>query len=117
MTRGTIARGLPRSYARAVLLVLVAPGPTHGYELLEHVSDLGLRSIDTGGLYRTLRAMERQGLVASWWENSSSGPPRRTYVLTVAGRVALDAEMEAIRSSIELLSELADRAERIIGPQ
>jgi len=112
-----IERGLPRAYLRAVLLVLVAPGPTHGYELLEQVREAGIRVADPGGLYRTLRAMDQHGLFESWWEASSSGPPRRTYALTAAGREALEAEIEAIRTTVDLLSDLVDRAERAVGPR
>lgn len=112
-----IERGLPRAYLRAVLLVLVAPGPTHGYELLEQVREAGIRVADPGGLYRTLRAMDQHGLFESWWEASSSGPPRRTYALTAAGREALETEMESIRGTVELLGELVDRAEHVLGPQ
>lgn len=108
-------RGLPRSYLRAALLVLVAPGPSHGYELLEQLPDLGLRAIDTGGLYRMLRTMEQQGSLESWWEDSSSGPPRRTYSLTSEGRAALAVEMVEIESTVGLLGELVDTAARVLG--
>lgn len=108
-------RGLPRGYLRAVLLVLVAPGPTHGYELLEQVREVGIRVADPGGLYRTLRAMDQHGLFESWWEDSSSGPPRRTYALTAAGRETLEAEIEAIRATVDLLTDLVDSAERVVG--
>ena len=105
--------GLPRTYLRAVLLVLVGEGPTHGYELLEATRRYGIRLTDPGGLYRTLRTMERDALLESWWQDSSSGPPRRTYVLTGAGRAALTEEMQGIRSRIDMLSKLVDQADRL----
>jgi len=109
-------RGLPRAYLRAVLLFLVAPGPIHGYELLEQVREAGIRVADAGGLYRTLRAMEMHGLLESWWEDSSTGPPRRTYVLTAAGRAALEVEAVAMRRTVDLLDRLVERAEHLLGP-
>ncbi len=108
-------RKLPRSYLRTTLLVLVAPGPSHGYELLEQLPGLGLIAIDTGGLYRMLRSMEQQGSLESWWEISSSGPPRRTYALTPEGRAALAVEVAEIESTVGLLGELVDRATRVLG--
>ncbi len=113
---GLAERGLPRAYLRSVLLVLVAAGPTHGYELLEQVRQAGIRLADPGGLYRTLRAMERERVLASWWEDSSSGPPRRTYTLTAAGRTALFAQVRDMRRMIELLSNLVERADEVAGP-
>jgi len=78
--------GLPRNYLRPCLLLLLAEGTSHGYELLDQVSGLGLDRVDPGGLYRCLRAMDEEGLVRSSWEPSASGPARRTYELTDAGR-------------------------------
>ncbi len=89
--------GLPRNYLRPCLLLLLAEGASHGYDLLEHIAQLGLERADPGGLYRTLRAMEREGLVRSWWEHSVSGPARRTYDLTDEGLDWLHAWAGSLR--------------------
>jgi PadR family transcriptional regulator PadR len=78
--------GLPRNYLRPCLLLLLAEGTSHGYELLDQLAGLGLHRVDPGGLYRCLRAMDEEGLVRSTWEPSASGPARRTYELTDEGR-------------------------------
>jgi PadR family transcriptional regulator PadR len=77
--------GLPRNYLRPWLLLLLAEGTSHGYELLEQLGALGLDRVDPGGLYRSLRAMDEEGLVRSTWQPSTSGPARRTYQLTDEG--------------------------------
>ncbi|MBA2280425.1 MAG: helix-turn-helix transcriptional regulator [Actinomycetota bacterium] len=101
--------GLPRAYLRPCLLLLLLEGGSHGYELLEQVRALGLVGADAGGLYRTLRAMERDGLVSSWWEPSQSGPARRTYELTDAGTGDLDQSMKALAETRRLLGEVLAR--------
>lgn len=68
---------LPRNYLRPCLLLLIAEGTSHGYELFDRVGALGLDRVDAGGLYRCLRAMDEEGLVRSTWEPSTSGPARR----------------------------------------
>lgn len=78
--------GLPRNYLRPCLLLLLAEGTSHGYELLEQVAALGMDRVDPGGLYRCLRAMDEEGLVRSSWEPSATGPARRTYTLTDEGQ-------------------------------
>lgn len=83
---GEVPVALPRNYLRPCLLLLLAEGTSHGYELLEQVGSLGLDRVDPGGLYRCLRAMDEEGLVRSTWEPSASGPARRTYELTDEGR-------------------------------
>ena len=100
---------LPRHYLRPCLLLLLAEGPSHGYELLEQVRRLGIQGAEPGGLYRYLRAMEKDELVRSWWEPSQAGPARRTYVLTDAGRLALRESVDALRDVRRLLVDLVDR--------
>ena len=103
---------LPRYYLRPCLLLLLAEGPSHGYDLLEQVRGLGLRGAEAGGLYRCLRMMEKEEVVRSWWEPSQAGPARRTYRLTTAGHGALREELRALHSVRHLLVALLDRYER-----
>ena len=103
--------GLPRAYLRSGLLVLLAGGQAHGYDLLEQARGLGISVHDPGSLYRILRSMERDGEVRSWWEPSDAGPSRRTYVLTGAGQVALVEVASSLRTTISRLQRLAEAAE------
>ena len=100
---------LPRHYLKPCLLLLLAEGPSHGYDLLEQVRRLGIQGAEPGGLYRYLRSMEKEELVSSWWEPSQAGPARRTYVLTDSGREALRASVDALRDVRRLLVGLVDR--------
>ncbi|MGH9277159.1 MAG: PadR family transcriptional regulator [Acidimicrobiales bacterium] len=100
---------LPRHYLRPCLLLLLAEGPSHGYDLLEQVRRLGIRGAEPGGLYRYLRSMEKELMVSSWWEPSQAGPARRTYVLTDVGRNALDDSVASLRDVREILVSLLDR--------
>jgi PadR family transcriptional regulator PadR len=106
--------GLPRNYLRATLLLLIGEAPAHGYDLLEQIAGLGLRTIDPGGLYRALRVMESDGLVESSWEHSATGPARRPYQLTDEGREWLHAWAGALRETHRYLSSYLTRYERIV---
>lgn len=105
----TVAGALPRHYLKPCLLLLLAEGPSHGYELLEQVRSLGIQGAEPGGLYRYLRSMEKEELVSSWWEPSQAGPARRTYILTDAGRRALRSSVDSLRDVRQLLVDLLDR--------
>ncbi|RDI75831.1 Transcriptional regulator PadR-like family [Gaiella occulta] len=97
-TETSIAQ-VPRSFLRPCVLLLLREQPSHGYELLERLGVLGFTRADPGGLYRTLRALEREGLVHSSWERSSEGPDRRIYELTRHGMEELhDAAKGMARS-------------------
>ncbi len=102
--------GLPRAYLRPCLLALLAQGPSHGYELLEAVRELGLHAAEAGGLYRSLRSMDEEGVVHSWWEPSESGPARRTYDITPAGRDALSVHIAEIGTVARLLDQLVTQS-------
>lgn len=101
----------PRQFLRPCLLLLLRESPAHGYDLLERLREFGLER-DAGGLYRTLRAMEHQGLVASEWEPSSAGPDRRRYRLTVRGEGRLEAWAGGLQEMRESLDSFGDRFRR-----
>ncbi len=113
-----LSPGLPRNFVRSCLLLLTAEQPSHGYDLLDRLASLGVAGADAGGLYRTLRSMEQEGLVHSHWETSTAGPARRTYQLTDEGRDWLHAWAGAHRESMRIMElflqrygELADELE------
>jgi poly-beta-hydroxybutyrate-responsive repressor len=66
------------------LLLALAQRKSHGYELMEIISQDG-EAPDPGSLYRTLRSLEEDGLVCSSWDTSSAGPAKRVYELTDLG--------------------------------
>lgn len=105
--------GLPRHYLRAALLLLIAESPAHGYDLLEQIGDLGLHTDDPGGVYRALRALERDGYVESWWEHSSTGPARRTYRLSEKGTSGLEVWVGILRETHQYLSAYLARYDEI----
>lgn len=107
--------GMPRNYLRACLLLILTEGPAHGYDMVNELAALGLSAVDRGGMYRTLRAMEDDGLVASGWEPSQNGPLRRSYDLTPQGRAWLEAWAEAVRSGQALAATYLRRYEVACG--
>lgn len=84
---------LSSGIASLVLLALLgeAEEPLYGYLIakrLEADSRDGL-PVKQGTLYPVLRSLEAQGLLSSFVQPSVSGPPRRYYSITPAGRDAL----------------------------
>ena len=95
------------------LLLLLAGGPTHGYELLERLPTLlGDERVDVGNVYRALRALEDEGLVSSEWHADLPGPAKRTYTLTADGRAALDAWLAALEALRADLATFLERARK-----
>jgi DNA-binding PadR family transcriptional regulator len=89
-------RSLGATILRSWLLLMLADGPRHGYELVEDVWKLG-PVVGSGHVYRTLRKMEATGLLASTWQGSlRGGTERRVYCLTPTGDEALAQHAEAV---------------------
>jgi len=86
--RGVEAR--PRNWLVPVILLSLREWNSYGYELMERASAFGFEAMNPGTLYRTLRQMEKEGIVESSWETSRGGPARRMYSITDAGRAYLD---------------------------
>lgn len=101
--------GLPKNFLRASLFLLVAEESAHGYDLLERLREMGLKTADPGGLYRALRAMEQEGLMRSVWQTSELGPARRTYELTDEGRDWLHAWAGTLRESSRIIGGYLER--------
>ncbi|SFB57069.1 poly-beta-hydroxybutyrate-responsive repressor [Amycolatopsis marina] len=101
--------GLPRNFQRPCLLLLIGEKPSHGYDLLDRLRDLGFKQADPGLLYRSLRAMEQEGLVKSDWEVSELGPPRRRYELSDEGKDWLHAWAGSLRETERMLDRFLHR--------
>ncbi len=80
----------PRNWLVPVILLSLREWNSYGYELMERASKFGFEAMNPGTLYRTLRQMEKEGIVESTWETSRGGPARRMYSITDAGRAYLD---------------------------
>jgi poly-beta-hydroxybutyrate-responsive repressor len=72
------------------LLAYLRRWNAYGYQLVQELGKAGLPNFDSTTVYRTLRQLEKAGLVSSFWDTSESGPARRMYSLTKAGETFLD---------------------------
>ncbi len=85
-----------RDFLVPYILLALSIQRAHGYFIEQYLRSLGLMNVELSTLYRTLRQLERDGLVYSTWEPGPEGPARRTYCLTDAGRWWLDAGAAAL---------------------
>src|SRR5579862_1851262 len=71
------------------VLALLRNGEMYGFELTRALAADGLVTSE-GTVYPLLARLRREGLVETFWRESSQGPPRRYYRLTKAGEAALE---------------------------
>ena len=91
------------------VLVLLAEAPAHGYALEERLGDLGL-TLPAGKVYRTLRQLEKVGLVVSTWQMASDrSTPRRVYEVTAAGERQLHSALLDADAFVKVIDRLLER--------
>ena len=93
------------------LLAFLRRWNAYGYQLVQELSKAGLPSFYSTTVYRTLRQLERAGLVSSFWDTSESGPARRMYSLTKAGETFLDLWMDLFGRYQKILHSALDSLE------
>jgi len=79
-----------------ILLLMLREWSSYGYELMEKMAAFGLSAMNPGTFYRTLRQMEKDGMVSSNWDTSEGGPARRVYSITEAGEAYLKYWAESL---------------------
>lgn len=86
----------PTNWLEPVILLSLRERGSYGYELMERTTVLGFEATNPGTLYRTLRRLEKEGVVESSWEAPKGGPARRVYAVTDAGEAYLDFWAESL---------------------
>jgi PadR family transcriptional regulator PadR len=85
--------------ASLVLLSVMeqATEPLYGYQVAKLLEDRSQATpmMKQGALYPVLRSLESSGLLESKVEPSVSGPPRRYYTITKAGRQSFQIWLQA----------------------
>ena len=107
-----IGEGVISQLRRGVLefcvLALLRDEERYGFEIVRALSQADGLVTTEGTLYPLLGRLRKEGVVETTWRESPSGPPRRYYRLTAAGRsllTAFTAEWMRFRDSVDSLLE------------
>jgi len=93
-----------KNWLTPVILLMLREWNSYGYELMEKMAKFGLSSMNPGTVYRTLRQMERDGIVSSKWDTSVEGPARRIYSITEAGENYLKFWAESLEQYQQMMN-------------
>ena len=102
-------------WINAFLLLLIADKPSHGYELISRLKELGIYNPigigHMGRIYRNLTQLETSGLITFSWDTTVS-PPRKVYNITSLGLSFLDnifLELSTFKESLDKFIEMYKR--------
>jgi PadR family transcriptional regulator, regulatory protein PadR len=104
MTESTIQIQLKKGALEMCVLALLARGESYAYEIAATLA-AGI-GMGEGTIYPLMRRMQDDGLVATRLVESSSGPPRKYYRLTPAGRTALAAQKREWQAFTDAVGQL-----------
>ncbi|MDE2235631.1 MAG: PadR family transcriptional regulator [Gammaproteobacteria bacterium] len=95
--------------ALVLLATLAEAGePQYGYQIAKRLEQDNQENpvMKQGTLYPVLRSLSAAGLLDSYVEPSVSGPPRRYYTITTAGRKALSQWKDAWVSTRDFVDSI-----------
>lgn len=102
---------LRKGILELAILGALSRGRHYGYSLVRTIAGTSDIDLTEGTIYPILGRLAKEGLVQSEWVESSQGPPRKYYTLTLKGEETfrvLDAEFRKLAS-------IVDNAQRASG--
>jgi PadR family transcriptional regulator len=102
-------------YIQPSILMALKDKPSYGYELIQVICQFGFveGQAPPGMIYRHLRDLEENGLVASEWQTEGSGPAKRVYQLTAEGGEVLDYWITYMQKQAQSLLSFIQRYQKI----
>lgn len=102
------ASQLRKGVLELAVLGLLAGESRYGSQLVDDLAAHPDLTITAGTVYPLLARLAKGGLVASSWQESPVGPPRKYYRLTDAGRRSLGEMTSAFRSVTKTVNTLLE---------
>ena len=95
-------------YTDGIILRCLMDGDSYGYDLNAAIlkKSKGQYELKEATLYTTVRRLEKQGHVTSYWGAESAGARRRYYSITDQGRAYLKQRVQEWNTMKELLVTL-----------
>lgn len=91
------------------VLALLSRRDSYAYEIASCLSDAV--DMGEGTIYPLMRRMQSEGLVATYLEESPSGPPRKYYRITDTGRSRFAAQVDEWRGFTSAVDRLIEGVE------
>ncbi|MBN1892639.1 MAG: PadR family transcriptional regulator [Clostridiales bacterium] len=106
-----------KHFMEVCLLLLLFDQPGYGYGLAEALLSCGFDEthINISTLYRTLRNMEKENRVTSFWKEGGPGPKRRMYKITEKGKKELEDWVKVLQKRKERIEFILDRYTKVSG--
>jgi PadR family transcriptional regulator PadR len=88
------------------VLALLETEDRYGFDITRELASAGGLVTSEGTVYPLLTRLRNDGLVDTYWKDSTEGPKRRYYRITKVGRQALEsfiAQWKPFRDSVDAI--------------
>jgi len=99
---------LRKGILELAILGALSRGRHYGYSLVKTISGSSDIDLTEGTIYPILSRLAKEGLVQSEWVESSQGPPRKYYTLTLKG----EETFRILDGEFRKLAAIVDNAQR-----
>lgn len=109
------SREILKGYIDSILLSIISKEPTYGYLLSKEIlmKTKGIFLIKESTLYLSLKRLEQNGFIKSWWDNSQGNIRRKYYIITDSGIERLDKKRKEWNEFKQIVDFFLNRSESI----
>ncbi|MCM3700160.1 PadR family transcriptional regulator [Paenibacillus macerans] len=113
MNESGISRDLIRGHIDTIILRVLLEGDNYGYEIMKSISFIskGQYELKEPSLYTSLKRLEGQRLIESYWGEESQGGRRKYYRITPDGTEIYRSNLFAWKTARGLIDLLIERQE------
>ncbi|MGO2895688.1 PadR family transcriptional regulator [Corynebacterium casei] len=90
------------------VLASIGKTPAHGYEIRQRQSENGFGEFKGGTIYPLLKRLEEAELVTATWDIPGTGPTRKVYELSQAGKEIVDKEINNIERLLNVIKAFSE---------
>ena len=111
MTTANISSDLIRGNIDTIILRVLCDGDNYGYEIIKAISKRsnGKYELKEPSLYTSLKRLESNQLIQSYWGDESQGGRRKYYKVTPTGMDAFHQNLEDWKIARALIDQLIDK--------
>jgi PadR family transcriptional regulator PadR len=111
MNESNISSDLIRGNIDSIILRVLCDGDNYGYEIIKTISknSEGRYELKEPSLYTSLKRLEAQKFIESYWGNESQGGRRKYYKVTTLGIENYERSLSAWKIARELIDKLIER--------
>lgn len=117
MTNESISSDLIRGHIDTIILKILEEADNYGYEIIKAIRQKsgGLYELKEPSLYTSLKRLEKQKRIISYWGNESQGGRRKYYHLTSDGAKALQQAIAQWLTAQKIINAILLEEEKTNG--